>query len=55
MLWGGDYPKWLKERIAGPFGHLDNGSSETLLASLELAGFRDETTGRYRASNWPGS
>jgi len=21
MLWGGDYPKWLKERISGPFGH----------------------------------
>ena len=24
MLWGGAYPSWLKERIAGPFGHLDN-------------------------------
>jgi len=35
MLWGGDYPKWLKERIAGPFGHLDNAASARLLAALE--------------------
>jgi len=37
LLWAGDYPKWLKERIAGPFGHLDNGSSERLLAALDRA------------------
>jgi phosphoribosyl 1,2-cyclic phosphodiesterase len=35
MLWAGDYPKWLKERIAGPFGHLDNAASARLLAALE--------------------
>lgn len=35
MLWGGAYPKWLKERIAGPLGHLDNRESERLLAALE--------------------
>jgi phosphoribosyl 1,2-cyclic phosphodiesterase len=35
MLWGGAYPKWLKERIAGPFGHLDNRQSERLLGALE--------------------
>jgi phosphoribosyl 1,2-cyclic phosphodiesterase len=35
LLWGGDYPKWLKERIAGPFGHLDNASSGRLLAALD--------------------
>ena len=35
LLWGGDYPKWLKERIAGPFGHLSNASSERLLAALD--------------------
>jgi phosphoribosyl 1,2-cyclic phosphodiesterase len=35
LLWGGDYPKWLKERIAGPFGHLDNGCAERLLAALD--------------------
>src|SRR3989442_3908146 len=31
MLWSGPYPRWLKERIAGPFGHLDNAQSERLL------------------------
>lgn len=35
LLWGGGYPKWLKERIAGPFGHLDNGASERLLGALD--------------------
>ena len=35
LLWAGDYPKWLKERISGPFGHLDNRSSERLLAALD--------------------
>ncbi len=35
MLWAGEYPKWLKERIAGPLGHLDNASSERLLAGLD--------------------
>ena len=35
MLWAGDYPKWLKERIAGPFGHLSNAASEKLLAALD--------------------
>ena len=35
LLWGGDYPKWLKERISGPFGHLDNGSAARLLAALD--------------------
>ena len=35
LLWAGDYPKWLKQRIAGPFGHLDNGTSERLLAALD--------------------
>ena len=35
LLWSGGYPKWLKERIAGPFGHLDNRSSERLLAALD--------------------
>jgi phosphoribosyl 1,2-cyclic phosphodiesterase len=35
MLWNGGYPKWLKERIAGPFGHLDNRESERLLAALD--------------------
>jgi phosphoribosyl 1,2-cyclic phosphodiesterase len=35
LLWAGDYPKWLKERIGGPFGHLDNAASGRLLAALD--------------------
>lgn len=35
MLWAGSYPKWLKQRIAGPFGHLHNGDSERLLAAVD--------------------
>jgi phosphoribosyl 1,2-cyclic phosphodiesterase len=35
MLWGGEYPKWLKERISGPFGHLSNAASEKLLSGLD--------------------
>ena len=35
MLWNGGYPRWLKERIAGPFGHLDNEESGRLLAALD--------------------
>ena len=35
MLWSGPYPKWLKERIGGPFGHLDNRESERLLGALD--------------------
>jgi len=35
MLWAGDYPKWLKERISGPFGHLSNDASGKLLAAID--------------------
>ena len=35
LLWGGSYPRWLKERIGGPFGHLDNRDSARLLGALE--------------------
>jgi phosphoribosyl 1,2-cyclic phosphodiesterase len=35
MLWNGGYPRWLKERIAGPFGHLDNEDSARLLGALD--------------------
>src|SRR3989440_7517172 len=35
MLWNGGYPRWLKERIARPFGHLDNEESGRLLAALD--------------------
>jgi len=35
MLWAGSYPRWLKERIASAFGHLDNVDSGALLAALD--------------------
>jgi phosphoribosyl 1,2-cyclic phosphodiesterase len=35
MLWNGGYPRWLKERIGGPFGHLDNREAGRLLGALE--------------------
>ncbi len=35
MLWAGGYPRWLKERIAGPFGHLDNRESERLVGAID--------------------
>ena len=35
MLWAGGYSRWLKERIAGPFGHLDNEDSARLLGALD--------------------
>ena len=35
MLWSGPYPKWLKERIGGPLGHLDNRDSARLLAAID--------------------
>jgi phosphoribosyl 1,2-cyclic phosphodiesterase len=35
LLWAGDYPKWLKQRITGPFGHLDNNASQRLLGALD--------------------
>lgn len=40
LLWGGNYPKWLKERISGPFGHLSNAASEKLLAALDRSRLR---------------
>jgi phosphoribosyl 1,2-cyclic phosphodiesterase len=35
MLWAGGYPRWLKERIGGPFGHLDNVDAARLLGALD--------------------
>ena len=35
MLWAGGYPQWLKQRIAGPFGHLNNGDAAKLLEAID--------------------
>lgn len=40
MLMGGTYPPALKHRIAGRFGHLDNATAASLVASLERTGLR---------------
>ncbi len=37
LLWNGAYPRWLKQRIAGPFGHLDNEDSARLLGALDCS------------------
>jgi len=40
MLWNSAYPKWLKQRIGGPFGHLDNSAAEKLLAGIDRTRLR---------------
>ena len=37
MLWSGPYPRSLKERIAGKFGHLDNASAAALLGAIDAS------------------
>lgn len=34
MLMNGPYPKWLKDRISGPYGHLSNRDSAIYLAKI---------------------
>ena len=34
MLLNGPYPKWLKDRVMGPYGHLSNKDSSIYLAKL---------------------
>jgi phosphoribosyl 1,2-cyclic phosphodiesterase len=40
MLWGGSYPIGLKHRIAGRFGHLDNGTAAALVRDLDRSRLR---------------
>ena len=35
LLRGGAYPRWLKDRVAGDWGHLNNAQAGALLASIE--------------------
>lgn len=35
LLWRGAYPAFLKKRVAGPLGHLNNGQAAELLVSLD--------------------
>ena len=37
LLAAGNYPPSLKQRIAGSYGHMDNETSASLLASIEVS------------------
>ncbi len=37
LLWNSSYPQRLKQRIAGKFGHLDNGTAAQLLAAIDCS------------------
>ena len=51
LLWAGDYPRWLKERIAGPFGHLDNAAAGGLLAALDRSRLKHVIAAHLSQSN----
>jgi len=37
MLWNGDYPPSLKQRIASKFGHIDNTAAAQLLSRIDTS------------------
>jgi len=51
MIWAGDYPKWLKERITGPFGHLSNMQAERLLGALDRSRLKHVLAAHLSAHN----
>lgn len=51
MLARGPYPRWLKERIGGPFGHLANSQTADLLASLDRSCLTHVIAAHLSASN----
>ena len=40
MLQSGPYPPFLKQRVAGQFGHLSNGQAAGLLSNIDISGLR---------------
>lgn len=40
MLWSGPYPAWLKDRVAGRLGHLDNATAAELLGIIDCSRLR---------------
>ena len=40
MLWRGPYPEWLKDRVAGRLGHLDNATAGELLGAIDSSRLR---------------
>lgn len=51
LLWSGGYPHWLKARIAGPLGHLDNVAAATLLAALDRSRLQHVIAAHLSAQN----
>ena len=37
LLWNGNYPPQLKQRVAGKFGHLDNATAAQLVAAIDCS------------------
>jgi phosphoribosyl 1,2-cyclic phosphodiesterase len=40
MLLAGPYPKWLKERIGGRLGHLDNTASAEIVRAMDCGSLK---------------
>ncbi|MCX7891432.1 MAG: MBL fold metallo-hydrolase [Burkholderiales bacterium] len=51
MLAAGPYPEWLKQRIAGPFGHLANDAAAELLAALDRTRLRHVVAAHLSEAN----
>ncbi len=51
MLARGQYPRWLKERIGGAFGHLANTQTAELVASLDCSRLQHLVAAHLSASN----
>ena len=51
MLHGGPYPWALKRRIAGPYGHLENGAAAALLGALDQRSLRTVVAAHLSRSN----
>lgn len=51
LLADSDYPWALKRRIAGPYGHLENGASAQLLAALDQSRLRTVVAAHLSRSN----
>lgn len=51
LLEASDYPRGLKRRISGPYGHLENAASASLLAALDQSRLRTVVAAHLSRSN----
>ena len=51
MLAGSRYPRWLKERIGGPFGHLSNAQAAGILGALDRSRLRHIVAAHLSTTN----